>query len=460
MALKPDYTPDLEIADEPVAQALPPASSISPDAASRLQEALDAAKAPAIHFPFSPTWHDHADAYFDTSPIQPMMVAPAVIPFGSFGLVVGEPKVGKTDYMFSMLSRFASGTPFLGMEPLRPLVSVYIQCEVGFDIFRMRMRYMGVSDEIIIRGRGNLIFTDRFDSILTPDNIQLAVQQITSRLCGRLPDIIAIDPLRNVFDPGPHTGGENNNDAMIYFIRNLKALLRDKVNTNASLMVAHHTRKISYQERSKGAGAMMDTMAGAGSLRGMHDYMMMLSLEDPYDINNRTRIIDFECRSGVWEDPRSRPPGRIRTAKDPTGAWQILDNPHVDEDTRTTNNRLVREKKSDAILTFIFQEAKEHGRLYTRDALIKGLEDKFGLGGASAIRDRVDVLIQKWHIKLTSEAYRFGDFKQGKRPGDMYLVVYDTVMPDGRAVYATHCKSRNDNTYQEVNDIRIWQLND
>lgn len=460
MALKSDYTPDLEFAVEPVAQALPLTPEISTDAATRLQEALNAAKAPALHFPFAPTWHSHVDAYFDVSPIQPMMVSPAVIPFGSFGLVVGEPKVGKTDYMLNMLSRFASGETFLTMEPLRPLATAYIQCEVGFNIFRMRMRYMGIPQEIILRGKDNLLFTDRFDAILTPENIELAVKAIILQFGGRLPDIIAIDPLRNVFDPGPHSGGENSNDAMVYFIRNLKSLLRDKVNPNASLMVAHHTRKISFQERAKGGGAMMDTMAGAGSLRGLHDYMMMLSLEDPYDVSNRVRIIDMECRSGIWENPAMRPPPRMRTAKDSTGAWTILDNPNVDEDTRTTNNRLTREKKSDTILTFIFEEAKQHGRLYTRDALIKGLEDKFGLGGTSAIRDRVDVLLQKWHIKLTSEAYRFGDFKQSKRPSDMYLVIYDTVMPDGRTVYATHCKSRYDNGYQEINDIGVWQTND
>lgn len=462
MALKSDYTPSLEIADEPVAQkpSLEVTPSIIEDASTRLQQALDDMKPQAQKIDFKPMWHQHADAYFDTSPMEPFMIGPGMATFGSLGIIGGAPKVGKTDFMLHMFSHFAVGKPFLKFVPLRPLKIAYLQCEVGYQTLRIRMRFMGLDPATMAQGKGNFLFTDKFESVLTPENLEKAAQSILEQFQGELPDIIAIDPLRNVFDGGAHHGGENSNDAMIYFLRNVKALLRDRVNPNACLLIAHHTRKPTAQERAKGQSGVFDQLAGAGGLRGMYDFCIMITHQDEDDPDNNHRVINIEARGSIREIPELRAPERFVTGKDTTGAWQVVQELYADEDKRTKTFREDRDQKNEVIMNFIYDEAEKSGRLYTREALVKTLEDKYGLGGTSSLRTRIDVLSQKWRIKMTNEAYRFGDFAQSSRASEMYLVVYDTKMPDGRIVPATHCANRTGNGLMEVNDPRVWQLND
>ena len=62
------------------------------------------------------------------------------------------------------------------------------------------------------------------------------------------PDIIGIDPIRNLFDGGPDGGGENDNCAMMFFVQARVEVLREAVNPDCGVILAHHTRKTGKQQ--------------------------------------------------------------------------------------------------------------------------------------------------------------------------------------------------------------------
>ena len=64
---------------------------------------------------------------------------------------------------------------------------------------------------------------------------------------GHPPDIIVIDPIRNVFDGGD-AGGENDNGAMMFFLSQRVDPIRQAVNPDAGVILAHHTRKLNKKQ--------------------------------------------------------------------------------------------------------------------------------------------------------------------------------------------------------------------
>ena len=107
----------------------------------------------------------------------------------------------------------------------------------------------------------------------------------------RPPDIIAVDPIRNVFDGGG-IGGENDNDAMMFFLSRRVEELRNQINPNAGLILAHHTKKVSkkYVEEDP-----FQALSGAGSLRSYYTSGIILHRLDEM---RPERNLIFELRNG------------------------------------------------------------------------------------------------------------------------------------------------------------------
>ena len=105
-------------------------------------------------------------------------------------------------------------------------------------------------------------------------------------------DIIVVDPLRNVFDGGDSDAGENDNAAMLFFLQQRLDALRDRINPDAGVILAHHTRKI---EKKKLEEDPFQALSGASSLRGY--YTTGLIMFQP-DEQQSVRQIIFELRNG------------------------------------------------------------------------------------------------------------------------------------------------------------------
>jgi putative DNA primase/helicase len=132
---------------------------------------------------------------------------------------------------------------FLGMSPKCPLKIFYLQAEIQYDYLPERVNNIHIVREYASKLHNNFVITPQISVTLDDNGVECVAQSVKERFGSTLPDIIVIDPLRNVFDGGGF-GGENDNDAMMFFLSRRVEALRQKINPNAGIIIAHHTKKI------------------------------------------------------------------------------------------------------------------------------------------------------------------------------------------------------------------------
>ena len=69
----------------------------------------------------------------------------------------------------------------------------------------------------LLDARANFVATPQLRLVLDDAGLAQVIPAIAKAFGGEPPDIIAIDPIRNVFDGGD-AGGENDNGAMLFFL--------------------------------------------------------------------------------------------------------------------------------------------------------------------------------------------------------------------------------------------------
>jgi hypothetical protein len=80
----------------------------------------------------------------DTSPMPADIISPRVLTPGGLLVLVGAPKVGKSDFLITWLVHMAAGVPFLGFTPPRPLRVFYLQAEIQYHYLRERLRQIAL----------------------------------------------------------------------------------------------------------------------------------------------------------------------------------------------------------------------------------------------------------------------------------------------------------------------------
>ena len=329
----------------------------------------------------------------DDSPLPDDLISPRVLTPGGLLVFGGAPKVGKSDFLLSWLSHMAAGAAFLGMSPSRPLRIFYMQAEVQYHYLRERVKEIRLLASRIEIARDNFVATPQLHLVLDDDGLSQIIPAIANAFGGELPDIIAIDPIRNVFDGGD-AGGENDNGAMLFFLSQRVERIRREINPDAGVILAHHTRKLGKKQFEEDP---FQALAGAGSLRGYYSSGMLLYRPDE---TRTTRQLIFELRNG---------PGIPQKHVDKIhGEWREVD----------ANERLVmqdygekldaeRRRKRDVILQILFEEGLQ-GHCYTANQFAEKFEGKAGLGGERTIRDRISALATQGYIKHFRNA---GDYK-------------------------------------------------
>ena len=66
------------------------------------------------------------------------IIAPRLLTPGGLLVLGGAPKVGKSDFLISLLVHMAAGVPFLGFTPPRALRVFYLQAEIQYHYLRER----------------------------------------------------------------------------------------------------------------------------------------------------------------------------------------------------------------------------------------------------------------------------------------------------------------------------------
>ncbi len=330
-----------------------------------------------------------AELIADKSPMPEDLIAPRLLTPSGMLVIGGAPKSGKSDFTLSLLTHMAAGEPFLKFTPPRPLRIFVLQAEIQYDYLRERLQNMGLSEEAIQKAGDNIHITPQLKLLLNDDGLEIIKDLIHKKFPDAPPDIIVIDPIRNVFDGGPDFGnlGENDNNAMLFFLQQRVEALRDAVNPKAGIVLVHHTKKISKAMFKDGP---FQALSGASSLRSYYTSGMLIFRPDE---NEDLCALYFELRNG---------PGipNMHVLKD-KGKWI-----EVDPDTQPLvrqnySNKLKseRHRQHDHILQRLFEDAKFDGKLYTIESFSEAYEDIDGLGSQVTIKKRLGVLMCKGYIK-------------------------------------------------------------
>jgi putative DNA primase/helicase len=165
----------------------------------------------------------------DDSPLPPDLISPRVLTPAGMLVFGGAPKVGKSDFLLAWLTHMAAGAAFLGMHPPRPLRVFYLQAEVQYHYLRERVKEVRIPASRLLDARANFVATPQLRLVLDDAGLAQVIPAIANAFGGEPPDIIAIDPIRNVFDGGD-AGGENDNGAMLFFLSQRVDRIRQAVN--------------------------------------------------------------------------------------------------------------------------------------------------------------------------------------------------------------------------------------
>jgi hypothetical protein len=323
----------------------------------------------------------------DTSPMPADIISPRVLTPGGLLVLGGAPKVGKSDFLISWLVHMAAGVPFLGFNPPRPLRVFYLQAEIQYHYLRERLKQIALPPEVIAAARDTFVATPKLKLLLDEPGSAMAAAAVKEAFPNDPVDILCIDPIRNVFDGGPDGGGENDNGAMMFFLRDRIEVLREAINPDCGVILVHHTKKLGKHQVKEDPFL---ALSGASSLRGF--YTSGLIMHRP-DEEASDRKLEIELRNGP-----ALPSKLVDKVK---GQWVEL-NP--------MNERLVRKdvggkhdaervRKGDVIIQMIAAQAAR-GKMFTLTQFSRKFENKGSLGGKTAIGDRLHVLATKGHVKF------------------------------------------------------------
>ena len=396
----------------------------------------------------------------DSSPMPDDLIGPRLLTPGGMLVLGGAPKVGKSDFLISLLVHAAAGAPFLRFTAPRPLRVFYLQAEIQYHYLRERLQQLRLDPAVVGRARDTLVVTPKLRMLLDERGLPLAAAAIRQAFPDAPPDVICIDPIRNLFDGGPGGEGENDNAAMLFFLQSRVEALRDEVAPEAGIILAHHTKKLSKQQVKDDPFL---SLSGASALRGFYTSGMILFRPDEEET---PRELHVELRNGPGLNPL--------LIDKRGGAWVELDRKGERIVRRDVGARLdaERSRRHDVILQIIAQEARE-GRVFTGGAFAAQFENTHGLGGNDTIARRINVLANKGYIKFLRAAPEHGIPASKSSKG--YLLVQDmlfgtgeeTVDPETGEITPTlvrllpsHFQSDTNSAVLPVENPEVWVLND
>ena len=393
----------------------------------------------------------------DQSAMPEDIIAPRVLTPGGLLVLGGAPKVGKSDLLISLLVHMAAGVPFLGFTPPRPLRIFYLQAEIQYHYLRERLKQIALPPEVLAAARDTFVATPKLKTLLDNEGSVRVARAVQTAFPDAPPDILCVDPIRNLFDGGPDGGGENDNTAMMFFLKERVEVLRDHIDPDCGVILVHHTKKLSKQQVKDDPFL---ALSGASALRGF--YTSGLILHRP-DEEAPERKLDIELRNG--------PALPAKLIDKVNGQWVEI-NPMNERLVRKevgAKHDAERDRKRDVILSILIDEAAD-GKLYTSTQFREAFENQRGLGSQFTIRDRINVLATKGHIRFLRDGTKFGHSVVRSRFG--YLCaegmvfgregridpetgeVLDSVIP----VVPSHYKSPSNGQCMDLEDPSDWSV--
>ncbi|WP_264688662.1 MULTISPECIES: helicase RepA family protein [unclassified Wolbachia] len=206
----------------------------------------------------------------DKSPMPKDIIGPRILTPGGLLVIGGTPKIGKSNFLLSMLVHLAAGVSFLGMKPARPLKIFYLQDEMEY---RERLQKLRISKKTLDAGTENLVITQKIKLTLNVEEIKEIMYE---NLDVKTVDVIVIDSL---FDYR----------SMISFLKNDVDKLRSITNPMAGVIFTHYTKKVSTTTLKKNP---FQALSGDNVLRSLYTSGVMIfrpernTLQLMYELKN------------------------------------------------------------------------------------------------------------------------------------------------------------------------------
>lgn len=244
---------------------------------------------------------------------EPDFIEPDFVGPGGFVLIAGPPKAQKSFLLQDILVAAATGGGFLNhYKAARPLRVFWLQAEMNRKLLRRRAKAMSfLSDDQKRLAAENMFISERFYMLLDENGVNLAIDTIRSVFPDAPPDIIAIDPLANLFSGD----NENDNTQLMGFLTQRVEAVRRAINPEAAVMMVHHATKKSVDDLERDPFL---AIRGAGALRGYYDTGIIMFKKSEQGTERRVFI---ETRNGEPPEPMTvtLQAGRFVTAEQMDG---------------------------------------------------------------------------------------------------------------------------------------------
>ena len=212
-------------------------------------------------------------------------------------LLLGKPKIGKSNWLGAFAAGATTGTDFMEVPFSRPLKVMWFQAEIIAEFLKRRIevyyRRFAADPEVQRIGYDNLIISGRLRKNLMRD---ADIQAFSDEIAFHKPDIVMIDPIINFFD-----GEENNNSDIRRLMDRIDMLMEMN---NVSVILAHHTGKERADDKS------FLSARGGSVFAGWFDSGIKLSGEKPeinlfYEPRNahepEEHMAFFDFDEGIWK---------------------------------------------------------------------------------------------------------------------------------------------------------------
>ncbi len=227
----------------------------------------------------------------DKSPMPKDIIGPRILTPGGLLVIGGTPKVGKSNFLLSLLAHLAAGVPFLDMKPAKPLKIFYLQNEMEYSDMRERLLQLKIDQNLLDLVKENLVITKKIPLTLNPEGIR---SMIAKKLDVKTVDLIVID---SFLDYG----------SMLSFLKSGMDKLRFITNPMAGGILTHHTKKVSSATLKKNP---FQALSGSNILRSAYTSGIVMfkpnertnTLKVMYELRNSKPITKYIRKvNGCWK---------------------------------------------------------------------------------------------------------------------------------------------------------------
>ncbi len=212
-------------------------------------------------------------------------------------LLLGKPKIGKSNWLGAFAAGATTGTDFMDVPFSRPLKVMWFQAEIIAEFLKRRIetyyKRFATDDDLRRLGHSNLIISGRLRKNLMKDQ---DIQAFSDEIAFHKPDIVMIDPIINFFD-----GEENSNTEIRKLLDRVDMLIEMH---GISVIIAHHTGKERADDKS------FMSARGGSVFAGWFDSGVKLSGQKPdvsvfYEARNaqepKEHLANFDFEQGMWQ---------------------------------------------------------------------------------------------------------------------------------------------------------------